>query len=120
MRGRAAPASCLRHLSTRSPFSARSIQPPGSARLRLFSKQTAVIFSFIVVFEKKLFFLLSCYQLMHGGCVYIREWVKVKDGGVEGGAGAAPAYILSASSSLYGFIFLSPLHFELNKQLIGC
>lgn len=57
---------------------------------------------------------------MHGGCVYIREWVKVKDGGVEGGAGAAPAYILSASSSLYGFIFLSPLHFELNKQLIGC
>lgn len=56
VRGRAATASCLRHLSTRSPFSARSIQPPGSARLRLFSKQTAVIFSFIVVFEKKLFF----------------------------------------------------------------
>lgn len=64
------PASVTSPLAL--PFSARSIQPPGSARLRLFSKQTAVIFSFIVVFEKKLF-LLSCYRLMHGGFVYIRE-----------------------------------------------
>lgn len=87
VRGRAAPASCLRHLSTRSPFSARSIQPPGSARLRLFSKQTAVIFSFIVAFEKKLFFFPLLLPV-NARRVCLQKGVgKSERRGVEGGAG---------------------------------